>query len=142
MKIKKAKKRDLKEIGKLMLKEFSKPPFNEREKLSSVLKSLEFYYKNAEIYIITKNKILGVIVFQVEQWWEGKVAIIQDLAVKKEFQKKNIGKELTNFLENYSRKKNIKKITFKTNSKSSAIKFYKKLGYKINKKIISMEKVI
>ena len=140
MKIRRAKNSDLKEIGKLMLEEFSKPPFNEKEKLNSVLKSLEFYFKNAKIYVAVEKDLVGVVVFQIEQWWEGRVVIIQDLAIKKEFQKKNFGKELMNFLENFSRENNIRKITFQTHKKSSAIKFYKKLGYKINKNRISMEK--
>lgn len=43
-------------------------------------------------------------------------------------------------LEDYVHDKDIKKISFETNRKSDAISFYKKLGYKINKDRISMEK--
>lgn len=51
MKIQKAKKKELKEIGELMLEELSKPPFNENESLENVLKSLKFYFRNANVYI-------------------------------------------------------------------------------------------
>lgn len=143
MKIEKATEKDLNEIGKLMLKEFSKPPFNEKDSLRNVLKSLNFYFQNAEIYISEiDGEIVGVIVFQIEQWWEGPVVIIQDLAIKEKFQKKNVGKELMNFVETYAKKKKAKRIYFETHKKSSAIKFYKKLGYKINKDRISMSKKI
>ena len=141
MKIRRAKKKDLNEIGKLMKKEFSKPPFNEKDSIKSILKSLNFYYKKAEIYLAEKNKkIIGVLVFQIEQWWEGKAFIIQDLAVEKEFQNQDVGKSLMEFMEKYAINKKIKRIYFEINKKSSAIKFYKKLGYKVNKNRISMSK--
>lgn len=140
MRIRRANKGDLREIGELMLEEFSKPPFNENVALDSVLKSLGYYYKNAEIYVAVDKNICGVLIFRVELWWEGKVVIIQDLAVKEFFQNKNIGSKLMGFLENFSKKKNIKKICFETNSKFSSIYFYKKLGYKLKRNRIVMEK--
>ncbi|HEA46391.1 MAG TPA: GNAT family N-acetyltransferase [Candidatus Pacearchaeota archaeon] len=140
MEIKKAAKKDLKEIASLMKKEIGKPPFNEKDSINFILKSLRFYLKNSEIYISTENKIEGVLIFQVEQWWEGKVIIIQDLVVSYKFQKKGIGKNLMVFIEKYAKKIKAKRIYFETNKKSSAIKFYKKMGYKINKDRISMNK--
>jgi ribosomal protein S18 acetylase RimI-like enzyme len=141
MTIRKAKKTDLKEIGKLMKEEFSKKPFNERDSMNAILKSLDFYYKTAKIYVADFEKeIAGVLVFQIEQWWEGQVIIIQDLAVKSKFKKQGIGKRLMNFVENYSGENKIKRVYFETNKKSPAIRFYKKLGYKINKQRISLSK--
>lgn len=141
MKISKAKSRELKEIAKLMLIEFSKPPFNEKVSIDSALKSLKFYYKIAEVYVALINrKIVGVIVFKLEQYWEGKVLIIEDLAVKEEFKKRGIGKSLLNFIESYAKNKNIKRILFTTNKKSKAINFYKKLGYKEEKTRINFSK--
>jgi N-acetylglutamate synthase-like GNAT family acetyltransferase len=141
MKIRKATKNDLNEIGKLMLREFSKKPFNEKDSLKDVLKSLNSYFQNAEIYISeTEKEITGVIVFKVEQWWEGPVIIIQDLAVKEKFQRQNIGKELMILVEEYAKNKRAKRIYFGTNKKSSAVKFHKKMGYKIDKDRINMSK--
>ncbi len=126
-----------------MLKEFSKPPFNEKASLKAVLKSLNFYFNNAEIYISEVEKeIAGVIVFRIEQWWEGPVMVIHDLAIKKKFQRQSIGKELMFFVETYARNKKVKRIYFGTNKKSSAIKFYKKIGYKIEKDRICMDKSV
>ena len=141
MEIRKATKKDLKEVGKLMRGEFSKPPFNEKDSIQSVLKSLNFYNKVGQIYLAEEDKkIIGTIVFQIEQWWEGKVIIIQDLAIKKGFQKQDIGKSLMRFVEKNANDKKIKRIYFETNRKSSAINFYKKLGYKVNKDRISLSK--
>ena len=141
MKIRKAGKKDLKEVAELMINEYSKPPFKENEPIKNVLKSLKFYYNKAKINIAEEDKkIIGVVVFQIEQWWEGQVIIIQDLAVNEKFQKKGVGKSLMKFVERYALNKNVKRIYFGTNKKSSAIKFYKKLGYKIVKGKISMSK--
>ena len=64
MKIRKATKKDLKEIAELMINEYSKPPFKENEPIKNVLKSLEFYYKKAKINVAEEDKkIKGVIVF-------------------------------------------------------------------------------
>lgn len=143
MKIKKAIKKNLREIGLLMKKGFSKPPFNEKVSSKSVLKSLHFYYKKGEIYFIEKdNEIIGAVIFQIEQWWEGKVLIIQDLVVNNRYQGQNIENYLMKFVEKYATNKKIKRIYFETNKKSPTIKFYKKLGYNINKDRISMSKKI
>lgn len=140
--IRKMKKIEMKNVAKIMLEEFSKPPFNEKVSIKDMLESLMFYYKNTNIYIAVENEIVGGIVFQVERWWEGEVIIVQDLFVVKKFQGKNIERNLMNFLENYCREYNVVKIHFETNKKSSAVKFYEKMGYKINKSRIIMEKNI
>jgi len=141
MKILRATKKDIKEIGKLMFEEFSKPPFNEKVIFNSVLKSLNFYFKIGEIFITKENdQIIGVLVFKIEQYWEGKIIIIEDLAVKDGFKGKGISKELIEDLEEYAKKNNIKKVLFNTHVKCPALKFYQKLGFKIRKDRISMDK--
>ena len=143
MKIRKAKKEDLQEVGKLMLEEFSKPPFNEKVLFNNVLKSLSFYFNIGIIYILLeKNKIIGVVVFKIEQYWEGKVIIIEDLAVKEKYKRKGIGRLLINKVENYAKNNKIKYINFLTNKKSKSIKFYKKLGYKLLKNTVAFKKKI
>lgn len=143
MKIRKATKKDLKDIVKIMLEEFSKLPFNEKASFSSAIKSLRFYFKFGNIYVALINKIIvGIIVFKVEQYWEGKVLIIEDLAVKEGFKEQDVGRNLMNFIEDYVQKENIVRILFTTNKKSKAINFYKKLGYKDEKNRINMTKKI
>lgn len=143
IKISKATNKDIEEIAKLMLEEFAKPPFNEKAPTKAVLKSLKFYLKIGMPYIVTADKkIVGVVIFKVEQYWEGKVIIIEDLAVKDEFKKQGICKMLIGEVEAYAKKNKIKAICFSTDKKSSAVKFYQKQGYKIRKNRISMEKKI
>jgi len=143
MKIRKATKKDLKEIGKLMLEEFSKQPFNEKNKLDDVLKSLNFYFKIGKIYIaVNEEEIIGVLIFKIEQYWEGKVLIIEDLAVREDFKNQGVGKSLMEFILGFAKNKNIKRILFETNKKSPSVNFYKKIGYSKYKNRISMGKKI
>ena len=46
MKIKKANKKDLKEIANIMKEEFSKPPYNEKDSLKDIIKSAWDWHKN------------------------------------------------------------------------------------------------
>ena len=132
MKIRKATKKDLKRIAEIMRIEFAKPPFKDVEPLRAVLKSLNFYFKIGNIYVaVIEQKIVGVLVFKIEQFWEGRVIIIEDLAVEEKFKKQGVGKSLMNYIESYAKKKKIKAIYFITHKKSKAVKFYQKFGYKI-----------
>ena len=122
-----------------MKKELARPPFNERANLNSISKSLDFYFKIGKIYAVKEKKeIIGVVVFKKEQYWEGKVIIIEDLVVRNRFQGEGIGKTLLRYVEDYAKKEKIKAILFTTNKKSNAVKFYKKLGYKTEKDKIYM----
>ena len=141
MKIKNATRRNRKEIARLMLDEFSRPPYNEKTKLNAVLKSLDFYFSIGTVFVsIVDRNIVGVIVFKVEQYWEGPVILVEDLAVQERYEKKGITRSLMYELEEYANKNKMGSIYFNTNKKSVIVKFYKKLGYSIRKDIISMEK--
>ena len=143
MRIRDSTKNDIKRIAKLVLDEFKKPPFNERVNIKAVLKSLNFYFNIGKIYVvIDKREIIGILVFKIEQYWEGPVIIIEDLAVKEEFKKQGIEKMLMEKIESYARKNELKRILFKTHKKSPAVKFYQKIGYKPRKDIIGFEKKI
>jgi len=141
--IRNATRKDIKEVAELLLEEFRKPPFNERDSLKAVLKSLNFYFRIGKVYAaINKKEIIGVVVFKIEQYWEGRIIIIEDLAVREKFKRQGIGKALINKVENYARKNKFKRILFRTHKKSSSIKFYQKCGYKTRKDIINFEKKI
>jgi len=143
MKIVKANKNFLKEIGTLMKRELAKPPFNEKKSLKNIVKSLNFYMQIGKIYIvIIDKKIVGVIVFKKEQYWEGPVIIIEDLVVKQEFNSKGIGKNLIQYVESIAKKEKVKSINFKTHKKSKTIKFYNKRGYKKDKNALQMYKIL
>lgn len=56
-------------------------------------------------------------------------AKLERIAILKEFRGKGFGKELTNFLIDYCKKKNVKRIIL--HSQSHVVDFYKKFGFKI-----------
>ena len=139
MKIRKARKNDFKKIAKLMLDEFGKPPFNEKASTKDVLKTLNFYNKIGKIMVLELNKkIVGASVFKIEQYWEGKVIIIEDLLMKKSIDDNKLIKSI----EDFAKKKKINKIYFATNKKSPSLNKYKKIGYKEEKQTIFMYKKI
>lgn len=143
MRIRGATKKDMGEIAKLMLEEFSKPPFKEKTTINSIIKSLNFYFKIGKVFVAIENKkIVGVAVFKVEQWWEGPVILIEDLAVKEDFKKQGVSKSLTDKVEDYAKEIKAKALSFTTHKKSSAVKFYTKQGYKIEKNTLFMRKKI
>ena len=143
MRIRTATKKDIGEIAKLMLEEFSKPPFNEKTTINSVIKSLNFYFKIGKAFVAIEDKvIIGIVVFKVEQWWKGQVILIEDLAVKESFKKQGVGKSLTDKVEDYAKEIKAKSVSFTTHKKSSAVKFYTKQGYKIERNILFMRKKV
>ena len=143
MTVRKATKKDIREIAKLMIEEFSKPPFKEKTTINSVIKSLNFYFKIGKAFVaVVDKKIVGIVVFKVEQWWEGPVILIEDLAVKEDFKKQRIGKKLTDKVEEYAKEIKAKAVSFTTHKKSSAVKFYMKQRYKIKKNTLFMRKKI
>lgn len=149
MKITKAKRKDLEQIAKLMRRELSKEPFNEKTSLKNVLKSLEFYYKHTNIYVAKEGQeIKGVVIFKTEQYWEGKVLIIEDIVGLRTSTRKDreginkIEGELLEWVENHARENNASYIVFSTNKKSKSIKELKKEGYQVEKNTILMRKKI
>ncbi len=143
MKIQKAKKKQLREIAELMLKEFAKPPYSQKESIEEVIKSLKFYFKLGEIYIYVKNKeILGVILIKKELYWEGPTILIEEFVVKKNSQNYGIGTKLIKFVEDKYIKKGYTQFKLMTNRKTSAFDFYKKRKYKLDKDMVSMTKKI
>ena len=74
MRIRKATKKDIREIAKLMIEEFSKPPFKEKTTINSVINSLNFYLKIGKAFVAVEDKkIVGIveIVSQIEEAYNG-----------------------------------------------------------------------
>jgi ribosomal protein S18 acetylase RimI-like enzyme len=94
------------------------------------------------LFAIINRKIVGLVIFKVEQWWEGPIILIEDLAVKEDFKKQGIGKNLMDKVEAYAKKNKAKTVSFSTHKKSSAVKFYKKYGYKVEKNNLFLRKEI
>jgi len=91
---------------------------NNKEKIKSRIKNKSFFC------LVNKNKLLGTIYLENET--------IGGLYIKWNKIKRGYGGLLMNFIEDYAKKKGLKKVNLR--STLTSINFYNKLGYKIIRK--------
>lgn len=141
MNIRLATQKDVQTIVKLMLDEFSQPPFNEDVSLEAVVKSLNFYFDIGRVFVAEKDEIVGVCVFKVEQWWQGKVIIIEDLAIKEAFKEHKLHLQLLEHVEQHAQKIGACKVCFTTHKDTPNLDEYKLIGYKSEDNVFMSKKV-
>jgi|SRR3989344_6020347 len=141
MKIRKATKKDLKKIAEIFRIESAKKPYLQKRNRKKALDKIKEYFKNEDIYIsILNNKIAGFIIVNIDTTEKKKLFIIE-LWIKKEYQRKGIGKTLVRFIEKMYKKKGIKLFKLVANKKKGgAFNFYRKLKYNENKDLVFMDK--
>jgi aminoglycoside 6'-N-acetyltransferase I len=131
--LKKAKRKDYKEISKIYKEEFSKPPYNEPWTEKKALKKIKLFSKYCDIFKITNEKdIIGFIIVNPHQFFPGKIAFGEEMAIQKDFQGKGIGtKVLKEIFKIYKKRgfEDFKEIALK---KAKALELYKKIGFKID----------
>lgn len=138
MKIRKATKKDLKEVAEILKVESSKKPYNEKFTPGSVKKDVLEFFKY-DLYVVTdERKIIGFMASHVLSSDKTK-AYIDELWLKKEYQGKGIGKALVKFIEDKYKKKGISCIRLSTKKNAKAYDFYNKLKYK-DADLVYMEK--
>jgi aminoglycoside 6'-N-acetyltransferase I len=131
MKLRKATKKDLKEIAILFDKEYSKPPYNEKWESRILNKKLNDYLKNAKIIVLEKdNLIKGFVIYSSFDWWDGRRGFIEEIVVDSSEQGKGFGKKILQEVEKEMKKNGIKKCSLMSVLSSKAFKFYKHLGFK------------
>ena len=140
MKIRKVTKKDFEYMAKLIVKEFAKPPYNDKWTKKEAIDSIKSDLSKGESYVAEEgNKIAGFIV--VTKQISGKTYLfIENLVVDENYQRRGIGKKLVEEIERRYIKKRDVVISLSVNKKSMAYKFYKKLKYKENKNNINMSK--
>ncbi len=139
MKIKKATKKDFEEITKILKKESSKKPYNEKYTLKKAFEEVKDFAKS-ELYLAEiEGEIVGFISAYIVPENKEK-AYIGELWLKEKFQGQGIGKVLTKFIEDKYKKLNVKLIRLVAKRNAGAFKFYKKLKYTEYKELVFMEK--
>ena len=125
------KKEDLNECAELFVKTFSKEPWNEpwdfenaKKRLNDVVLTPGF----RGAVLRNDEKIEGVILGNLEQWYDGEHFCVKEFFVDSSSQGKGTGKKLLNALD------------FWTMKGSTAEAFYNKRGYEIPKELIMMRK--
>ena len=139
MKIRKATKKDFKEIAEILIKESSKKHYKEKYTFKKALKEIRKLSKK-ELYVSKNEKeIMGFIASSINLD-DKKRAYIDELWLKLKYQKKGIGKEFMDFIEDKYKKKSVENIRLTTKRNAKALKFYKKINYKEYKEFVFMEK--
>ena len=143
MKIRKAKKSDLRQIAEIYRTAYSEKPYNEKWSAKNAKTRILSCFKNCSLLVVEDKKegIVGFSVYFVYNWEKGKTGYIDDLVVKKGFRGKGIGKELMGRVEEELKKKKVKEICLESNPKSRVFSYYKRKGYK-DKGWIAMAKII
>ena len=140
MKIRSAKKEDLKGVAKILMEESVKKPYNEKFTPSSAKKDVLEFFKDS-LYVATDGgKIIGFIASHIVNSDKTK-AYIDELWLKPKYQGKGVGKMLVKFVEGMYKKKGLSKMRLTTKKKSKSYGFYKKLKYK-DADLVYLEKKI
>lgn len=136
MKIRKARKNDLKDIAKLFVNEY-----NEGWKFKDALIKVKYLSKKNDIFVLDSNKkVIGVVIVEIRLDSDGNAGYVNELIVNGRFQGKGYGKTLMSFVEDYVKKKKGKSIQLIAGRKEKAFKFYGGIGYKDVKDIAYMTK--
>ena len=140
MKIRKATKKDVKNIADLFRREFRKPPYKEKWSEKDAVRKIRDYFKRSSIFVLeTEKEITGFIVASTFLWESGIRGFIDEIVVSSKFQREGYGKKLINYAEDYFKKKGIKRVSLMSAKNSMAFKVYKKLGFK-EENFVSMYK--
>ena len=141
MKIRKAKKSDLKKISELLRIEYKKFPYNEKWSRKSALEKIKNYFKEQIIFVLEiENTIKGFVIGTINLEDDGDHGYVSEIIVSEKFQRKGYGKKLLEKIEKYFKKNKAKKIGLMSHPKSKAFKIYKKLGFKKLENFVYMTK--
>jgi len=139
IKIRKATKKDFKEIAEILMNESSKKPYNEKYNLKKALVSINNLSKK-ELYVAINEKEIGGFIASNITSDDKEKAYIEELWLKQSYQKKGIGTLLVSFIENLYKKKGVKIIRLVSKRTSGAFTFYKKINYHEYTELTFMEK--
>lgn len=136
MKIRKATKKDFKQLAQIAKDEY-KRTFKEKYTDQSALRLITHFSKIAMSYVAEiDKKAVGFIIGRLEPRETSWAMVVEELAVDKKYQQKGIGKALILKIEQYARSKKAHLIYLTTSKKAPAAKFYSKMKYKPAKNVI------
>ncbi len=141
IKINQTSKKDLNDCAKILIKEMNKQGLKFTK--NTAKKHLEECFKNPGKYKLTlklDNELIGYVFANEFNFELGKSLWIEELAIKKEYQKKGLGQKLISRLEQIAKKSNIKKIYLNTFIDFGE-GFYLKNNYKKTKGILMTKKL-
>ncbi|HDL02229.1 MAG TPA: GNAT family N-acetyltransferase [Candidatus Pacearchaeota archaeon] len=140
MKIRKARKGDLKDIAELFRIESAKKPYNQAWVEKTAIQKIKELFNTQEIYVvIIKNDIVGFITILSKLGSRGEERDIDELWLNSNFHGRGIGTKLIEFVENKYKNNSIS-LSLISDPNSNAFEFYKKLKFKIVEDCVLMHK--
>jgi GNAT superfamily N-acetyltransferase len=139
------KKEHLLECSKLYVKVFNSEPWNDQWTLESAYKRLYDFYISANFtgyFYYENDNILGVILGNCEQFYDGIYYEIKELFVDNEQQGKKIGSILLEEAERRLKEINVTSIFLLTSRGNKTNEFYRKNHYLENDSMVVMGKKI
>ncbi|MCY6372129.1 GNAT family N-acetyltransferase [Clostridium ganghwense] len=124
----------LEECANLLISTFNSEPWNEKWTFKTASKRLEETYKthNFKGWVYKKDdKIIGVIMGNCEQWYEGFQYYIKDFFVDSTIQNRGIGSKILKYSEEELKAVDVNSIHFWTLKGGRIERFYKKNGYEV-----------
>ena len=140
MKIRNAKKGDLKEIVNIFMMGSKKRPYLQEWTKKKVIGFLKPSLKKNELLVAVINENVVGFILAGPSSANKKIVYIDELWVAENYRGKGIGKSLLAFIEKYHKKKGVDIMRFTAYSKSKASSFYKKLNYKVSKEVVLLDK--
>ena len=138
IRIRNAKKGDLKDVAEILMTESVKKPYNEKFTPGSAKKDVLEFFENS-LYVVTDGeKIIGFVASHIVNSDKTK-AYIDELWIRSEHQGRGAGKILVKFVEDMYKRKGLSCIRLTTKKNAKSYGFYKKLKYK-DAELVYMEK--
>jgi GNAT superfamily N-acetyltransferase len=139
------KSKYLDECANLLISAFNIEPWNEKWTFDTARKRLENTYNTPNFrgwVYKNDNKIVGALMGNCEQWYEGFQYYIKDFFVDPTIQKKGIGTKMLKYAEKELLDIDVNFIHFYTLKGGTTEKFYKKNGYEISDTFTLMTKAL
>lgn len=133
------------EIAELFSETFNDEPWNDNWTLSIAVKRIDFILSADGFYGLAAYRdgvMCGFILGWAEQYCDAKEFAIREFAVRNNERGSGIGTELYNEFEKNLKKTGINKITLLTLKNDFTQRFYEKIGFQTNEKIVFMNKNI
>jgi ribosomal protein S18 acetylase RimI-like enzyme len=141
MKIRKATKKDINGITKLLIEEDKyENKLNREIKIQTkdkIKKDVKISLEDKSILFliaIEKRYLVGMISISIDKRGNTKIGRIQDIIIKEEFRRKGIGRKLFKKAEEYFKKQKCKKIqSFIQIKNKNSQRFWKNMNFKFDK---------
>ncbi len=125
---------DLRECSRLYVMVFNSEPWNDHWTLKSAYSRLKDIYKSPRFYGIkaTQNgKIIGVLLGNIESWYEKYHYQLKEIYTDNSFQSKGIGTKLIHRAKADLRKKDVRTVYLYTSDNKRLQKFYSRNGFSV-----------